>query len=145
MIVHRHGVIYAAEYGYDERFEALVAKVVAGFIENLDPRRERAWIAERDGRFLGSVFVVAKSKVIAQLRLLIVEPEARGMGIGRRLVQEVIRFSRKAGYRKVQLWTQSELVAARRIYAAAGFEIIGTEQHENFGKKLDAEIWERAL
>jgi DNA-binding MarR family transcriptional regulator/GNAT superfamily N-acetyltransferase len=145
MIVHRHGVIYAAEYGYDERFEALVAKVVAGFIENLDPRRERAWIAERDGRFLGSVFVVAKSKAIAQLRLLIVEPEARGMGIGRRLVQEVIRFSRKAGYRKVQLWTQSELVAARRIYAAAGFEIIGTEQHENFGKKLDAEIWERAL
>src|SRR4051794_31609216 len=138
MIVHRHGVIYAKEFGYDERFEALVAKVVAGFIENLKPKRERCWIAERDGRFLGSVMVVEKKRSIAQLRLLIVEPDARGMGIGRRLVDEVIRFSRKAGYKRVHLWTQSELTAARNIYRAAGFKIIGTEGHESFGRKLNA-------
>jgi DNA-binding MarR family transcriptional regulator/N-acetylglutamate synthase-like GNAT family acetyltransferase len=145
MIVHRHGVIYAKEFGYDERFEALVAKVVAGFIENLKPKRERCWIAERDGHFLGSVMVVEKKKSIAQLRLLIVEPDARGMGIGRRLVDEVIRFAKKAGYKRVQLWTQSELTAARNIYRAAGFKIIGTEGHESFGKKLNAEVWELAL
>jgi DNA-binding MarR family transcriptional regulator/GNAT superfamily N-acetyltransferase len=144
-IVNRHGVIYAREYGYDERFEALVAKVVAGFIENLQPKRERCWIAERDGQFLGSVFVVEKKKSTAQLRLLIVEPTARGMGIGRRLVDEVIRFSKKAGYKRVQLWTQSELTAARNIYRAAGFQIVGTEGHESFGKKLNAEIWELPL
>lgn len=144
-IVNRHGVIYHREYGYDERFEALVAKVVAGFIENLDPKRERCWIAERDGEFLGSVFVVAKTKKLAQLRLLLVEPTARGVGLGRRLVDEVIRFAKNAGYARIQLWTQSELVSARRIYKAAGFEIIGTEAHESFGKKLNAEVWERAL
>jgi DNA-binding MarR family transcriptional regulator/N-acetylglutamate synthase-like GNAT family acetyltransferase len=145
MIVHRHGVIYAKEFGYDERFEALVAKVVGGFIENFKPRRERCWIAERDGRFLGSVMVVEKKKSVAQLRLLIVEPTARGLGIGRRLVDEVIRFSRKAGYRRLQLWTQSELTAARNIYRAAGFRIVGHEGHESFGKKLEAEVWELAL
>lgn len=145
MIVHRHGVIYGKEFGYDERFEALVAKVVAGFIENFKPKRERCWIAERDGRFLGSVMVVEKKKSIAQLRLLIVEPDARGMGIGRRLVGEVIRFAKKAGYKRVQLWTQTELTAARNIYRAAGFKIIGTEGHESFGKKLNAEIWELEL
>lgn len=145
MIVHRHGVIYAKEFGYDERFEALVAKVVSGFIENFKPKRERAWIAERDGRFLGSVMVVEKKKSTAQLRLLIVEPDARGMGIGRRLVDEVIRFAKKAGYKRLQLWTQSELTAARNIYRAAGFQIIGTEGHESFGKKLNAEVWELEL
>jgi DNA-binding MarR family transcriptional regulator/GNAT superfamily N-acetyltransferase len=145
MIVHRHGVIYATEFGYDERFEALVAKVVAGFIENLKPKREQCWVAERDGRFLGSVMVVEKKKSIAQLRLLLVEPEARGMGIGRRLVDEVIRFSRRAGYKRIQLWTQSELTAARNIYRSAGFTIIGTEGHESFGKKLNAEVWELVL
>jgi DNA-binding MarR family transcriptional regulator/GNAT superfamily N-acetyltransferase len=145
MVVHRHGVIYAKEFGYDERFEALVAKVVAGFIENFQPKRERCWIAERDGRFLGCVFVVEKNKSTAQLRLLVVEPEARGMGLGRRLVDEVIQFSSKAGYKRLQLWTQSELTAARNIYRAAGFHIIGTEGHESFGKKLDAEVWELRL
>lgn len=144
-IVNRHGVIYAKEFGYDERFEALVAKVVAGFIDNLKPKRERCWIAERDGRFLGSVFVVEKKKSTAQLRLLIVEPDARGMGLGRRLVDEVIRFSRKAGYKRIHLWTQSELTAARNIYRAAGFQVIGTEGHESFGRKLNAEIWELQL
>jgi DNA-binding MarR family transcriptional regulator/GNAT superfamily N-acetyltransferase len=145
MIVHRHGVIYAKEFGYDERFEALVAKVVAGFIENLQPKRERCWIAERDGRFLGSVMVVQKNKSTAKLRLLLVEPDARGIGLGRRLVDEVIRFARRTGYKRLQLWTQSELTAARNIYRAAGFEIVGTEGHESFGKKLNAEVWELAL
>jgi ribosomal protein S18 acetylase RimI-like enzyme len=146
-IVHRHGVIYAEEYGYDEHFEALVARVVAGFIDDLDPRRERAWIAERtsNGEIIGSVFVVAKSKSIAQLRLLLVEPTARGMGLGTRLVDEVVRFSRDSGYRKVQLWTQRELQAARRIYRAAGFRIIREEEHSSFGKPAVAEVWELGL
>jgi DNA-binding MarR family transcriptional regulator/N-acetylglutamate synthase-like GNAT family acetyltransferase len=144
-IVHRHGALYWKEYGYDERFEALVAKVVAGFVENWKPERERCWIAERGGEIVGSVFVVQKTKTIAQLRLLLVEPSARGMGIGRRLVDEVVRFARETGYRKVQLWTQSELKAARKIYTAAGFRIVGTEGHESFGKKLDAEVWELDL
>lgn len=144
-IVHRHGVLYAKEWGYDERFEALVAKVVAGFVENWDASRERCWIAERDGEILGSIFAVAKSRTIAQLRLLLVEPSARGMGLGRRLVDQVIAFARQTGYRSVQLWTQSELEAARRIYKGAGFTIIGKEGHESFGKKLDAEVWELIL
>ena len=144
-IVHRHGVVYFDEYGYDERFEALVAGVVAGFVKNLKPDRERCWIAERDGDIVGSVFVVEKTKTVAQLRLLLVEPRARGLGLGRRLVQEVVEFSRRAGYKRVQLWTQSELTAARRIYAAAGFEIVGKEGHESFGKKLNAEVWELTL
>lgn len=144
-IVHRHGVLYAQEYGYDERFEALVAKVVAGFIERLDPERERCWIAERNGEIVGCIFVVAKSKTIAQLRLLLVEPSARGLGLGRRLVEEVIRFAASAGYKSVQLWTQSELKPARKIYKATGFEIIGKEGHESFGKPLEAEVWERKL
>jgi DNA-binding MarR family transcriptional regulator/GNAT superfamily N-acetyltransferase len=145
MVVHRHGVIYAREFGYDERFEALVARVVAGFIDNRKPDRERCWIAERNGQFLGCVFVVEKKRSIAQLRLLVVEPEARGTGLGRRLVEEAIRFAAEVGYKRLQLWTQSELTAARKIYRAAGFEIIGTEGHESFGKKLNAEIWERRL
>lgn len=144
-IVHRHGVLYRQEYGYDERFEALVARVVADFIDNLDPARERCWIAERNGEIVGSVFVVAKSAEVAKLRLLLVEPSARGMGLGRRLVDGVISFSRDAGYRKIQLWTQSELTAARKIYAAAGFKLTGTEQHEAFGKPAEAEIWELAI
>jgi DNA-binding MarR family transcriptional regulator/ribosomal protein S18 acetylase RimI-like enzyme len=144
-IVHRHGVLYAQERGYDERFEALVARVVAGFIDNFDAARERCWIAERNGEILGSVFVVAKSKTVAQLRLLLVEPSARGMGLGRRLVDEVIRFSRDAGYRRVRLWTQSELTSARKIYKAAGFRIVGREGHEHFGKRLEAEVWQLSL
>jgi DNA-binding MarR family transcriptional regulator/GNAT superfamily N-acetyltransferase len=144
-IVHRHGALYQAEYGYDERFEALVARVVADFIEHLDPARERCWIAERKGEIVGSVFVVAKSKHVAKLRLLLVEPSARGLGIGKRLVHEVVQFARGAGYRKVVLWTQSELTAARRIYRAAGFRCVREESHRSFGTPAVAEVWELKL
>jgi GNAT superfamily N-acetyltransferase len=144
-IVQRHGALYHEEYGYDERFEALVARVVADFVENLDAARERCWIAERDGERIGSVFVVAKSKTAAKLRLLLVEPSARGLGIGKRLVDEVVRFARGAGYRKVVLWTQSELTAARRIYHAAGFRCVREESHRLFGTPAVAEVWELKL
>jgi GNAT superfamily N-acetyltransferase len=144
-IVHRHGALYHEEYGYDERFEALVARIVADFIEQLDPARERCWIAERDGERVGSVFVVAKSKHVAKLRLLLVEPSARGLGIGKRLVDEVVQFSRTAGYKKVILWTQSELAAARRIYQEAGFRCVREESHTSFGTPAVAEVWELKL
>lgn len=144
-IVHRHGVLYAQEYGWDERFEAIVAHVVADFIDKFDPAREHCWVAERNGEIVGSVFVVAKTKTVAKLRLLLVEPTARGLGIGSRLVDEVIRFSRAAGYKKIELWTHPELVSARKIYKAAGFELIGTETHELFGAPLMAETWAMVL
>ena len=140
-IVHRHGVLYAEEYGYDERFEALVATIVARFVQKLDRKRERCWIAERDGQIVGTIFVVAKSKSTAQLRLLLVEPSARGLGLGARLVDEVVRFSRDAGYKRIDLWTQSELTSARRLYQAAGFKRVSTKRHKMFGTTTTAESW----
>ena len=144
-VVHRHGALYAEEYHWDERFEALVAEIVAEFVKNYDPKRERCWIAERKGEIVGSVFLVKKDDVTAKLRLLYVEPSARGLGIGKRLVEECIRFARQVGYRKITLWTQSNLAAARGIYEKEGFVLVAQQNHKSFGKELVAETWEKTV
>ncbi len=144
-VVHRQAVLYSQEYGYDEEFEAFAAGIVAKFILHYDPKRERCWIAEKDGQIVGSVFVVAKSRTVAKLRLLYVEPHARGLGIGSRLVRECLRFARQVGYKKMVLWTQSELDAARHVYKQAGFKVVEKKKHHSFSKDLVAEVWELSL
>jgi len=144
-VIQRHGELYREEYGYDVRFEALVAEIAARFVNRYDAKRERCWIAERDGVRLGAVFLVRKSARTAQLRMLLVEPAARGAGLGKRLVAECVAFARDTGYRRLILWTQSELSAARGIYEKAGFRLAGRERHRSFGKALTGEIWVLAL
>lgn len=144
-VTHRHGVLYAQEYGWNERFEALVAQIVADFINNYNPERERCWIAEMNGEIVGSVFVVQSSSAVAKLRLLLVEPKARGLGLGSRLVEECIRFARRRGYQKMVLWTNSVLVEARHIYAKTGFQMTASEPYHDFGHDLVGETWELTL
>jgi DNA-binding MarR family transcriptional regulator/GNAT superfamily N-acetyltransferase len=144
-IVHRHGVLYAQEYGWNEEFEALVAKITARFIRNFKPGRDGCWVADKGGRIMGSVFIVEEDTETAKLRMLYVEPEARGEGLGTRLVGEAVKFARGAGYRRLILWTNDNLAAARRVYEKAGFKLVSEEPHESFGHKLTGQHWELVL
>ena len=144
-VVHLHGMLYAREYGWDDTFEALVAGIVAKFIQNFDPKRERCWIAEMEGEIVGSVFLVKESETVSKLRLLLVHPKARGLGMGRRMVNECLRFAKQAGYRKTMLWTNNILHAARHIYESMGFKLVLEEPHHSFGHDLVGETWELEL
>ena len=144
-IIHRHGAIYAEEYGWDWRFEGLVAEICAQFITNFDPAKERCWIAERDGKIVGSIFLAKESDSTAKLRLLYVEAETRGTGLGTRLIEECLSFARESGYERVTLWTNSILTTARRLYEKAGFRLVREESYENFGKQHVTQVWELKL
>ena len=144
-VIGRHGALYAEEYGFDETFEALVAEICAQFLKSFDARRERCWIAERDGENVGCVFLVRQSDAVAKLRCLLVEPRARGLGIGARLVDECVRFARLKGYGKITLWTNSILLAAIHLYQQAGFRLVKEERHASFGHDLIGQTWELEL
>jgi len=144
-VVQSHGAFYASEYGFDSSFEALVAEIAAKFLTSFDASRERCWIAELDGAPVGSVFLVKHSDDVAKLRLLLVEPAGRGQGLGQKLVGECVAFAKACGYRKITLWTQSILVAARGVYKNAGFSLVASEPHRSFGQSLIGETWEREL
>ena len=140
-VVSVHGELYAREFGFDESFEALVAEIAAQFLRKFNPERERCWIAELGGERVGSVFLVQQSRTVAKLRLLVIDPKARGQGLGHRLVAECIEHARALGYRKLVLWTQANLLAARHIYRQAGFTLLETEPHHSFGVDLVGEYW----
>jgi GNAT superfamily N-acetyltransferase len=141
-VIARHGTLYAREYGWDESFEGFVAEICARFVEKFNPKRERCWFAERDGSNVGCVFLVEKSKTVSQLRMLLVDPSARGLGIGKRLVEECIAFAGSCGYRKMTLWTNDILHSARRIYEDAGFRLTKEERHHSFGHDLVGQVWD---
>ncbi len=143
--VQKHGELYAREYGWDESFEALAAEVGARFLKEFDPKKERAWIAEKDGENVGCVFLVRQSDEVAKLRMLLVDPKARGLGLGRRLVEECIRFAGNRGYRKITLWTNDVLVTAIHIYRTLGFRLVAEERHRSFGHELIGQTWELDL
>jgi GNAT superfamily N-acetyltransferase len=144
-IIHRQAVLYWEEYQWNEEYEALVAEICSKFIREFDPAFERCWIAEIDGAIVGSVFLVRISDEVSKLRLLYVEPSARGMGLGRTLVEECIKFAMAVGYKKMILWTNSQLHSARRIYEAAGFHLVKEEAHHSFGHDQIGQTWEREL
>lgn len=144
-VVAKHGELYAKEYGWGDKFEGLVAKVAAEFLNSRDPAREKCWIAERDGQRVGTVMLVAESDTVARLRLLLVDPRARGQGVGAILVRQCVEFARATGYHDIVLWTQSVLSGARRLYEAAGFELIHREKHALFGPELEGETWQLKL
>ena len=144
-IIHRQGLLYAEEYGWDVTYEGLVAEILGNFVKQLDPATENAWVAERNGAIVGSVFLVCESATIARLRLLYVEPTARGVGIGRHLVDACLTFARGKGYRTMRLWTNDVLVSARRIYQAAGFRLLEEKRHHSFGQDLIGQTWELTL
>lgn len=143
--VQKHGELYAREYGWDESFEALAAEVGAKFLRDFDPKKERAWIAEKDGENVGFVMLIKQSDEVAKLRMLLVDPKARGLGLGKRLVEECIRFARTRGYKKITLWTNDVLVAAIHIYRAFGFRLVAEERHHSFGHHLVGQTWELDL